>query len=200
MECTNIYDSEIDTAQLYQGDIFRRFDNEFEKPILPKVKPPEIAFMVLNYTCDLIDRKDLSNIFLCPILKIDVIIAITLEGLKLKYPKRSKDKIINQLKQLISDILNYKKKFVFFLTKIPEFEGSHAVADLLRTTSIPVEYFNNILRNKIKSLKSPWREKLGWKIGYIFNRVGLPDTTTSSVEDYVRNHSVIRNYLDERLE
>ncbi len=88
MECTNIYDSEIDTAHLYQGDIFKRFDAEYEKNVLPIVNTPELAFMVLNYTCDLINTKDLSNIFICPICKLNVLIEETLKGLILKYPNK----------------------------------------------------------------------------------------------------------------
>lgn len=200
LECTNIYDSQINTTHLYQGDIFTRFDIEFKKTILPAVEPPEIAFMVLNYTCDLINKKELSNVFICPIFKLEVIIDETLKGLKEKHPEKSKDNVIKLLSKFIGDISKYEKKFFFFLTKTPEFEGSHAFADLLRITTIPVEYINNILEKRIKSLKSPWREKLGWKIGYLFNRVGLPDITTSSVEDYLKNHSIIRSYLDERLD
>jgi len=195
LECTNIYDSQINITHLYQGDIFVRFD--IEKSILPGVEPPEIAFMVLNYTCDLINKKDLSNVFICPIFKLEVIIDEKLKRLKEKYPQKSKDNVIKLLSKFINDIFKYEKKFFFFLVKTPEFEGSHAFADLLRIATIPVIYINDILDNRIKSLKSPWREKLGWKIGYIFNRVGLPDTTTNNIEHYLKSHSVIRSYLDD---
>jgi len=197
LECLNIYDSQIDTSHLYQGDIFTRFDTRFDKKVLPIVDPPEMAFMVLNYTCDLINKKDLSYIFICPIFKLEVIIEETLEALKLKYPNKSKNNIVKELSKFITRILNYEQKFLFFLTNNSEFGGSHAFADLLRIITIPVKYINNILENRIKSLKSPWREKLGWKIGYIFNRVGLPDTTTNNVEDYIKSHSVIRSYFGE---
>ncbi len=200
MEGTNIYDSQINATHLYQGDIFARFDNEFEKQVLPDVEPSEIAFMVLNYTCDLINKKDLSHVFICPIFKLEVVIGETLKILKEKHPQKSKDTVIKFLIKKISEIFKYEKKFFFFLAKTPEFEGSHAFADLLRIATIPVEYIKNILESRIKSLKSPWREKLGWKMRYLINRVGLTDTTNSSIEDYLKNHSVIRNYLNERID
>lgn len=197
MECTNIYDPEIDTTHLYQGDIFKRFDAEYKKKVLPYVNPPELAFMVLNYTCDLVNPKDLSYIIICPIFKLKVLIEGTLKGLISKYPDKEKRNIVKELSSFIKRILNYEQKFIFFLTNSTEFEGSHAFADLLRIATIPIKYINIVLDNRIKSLKSPWREKLGWKIGYMFNRVGLPDTTSNNVEDYLKSHSIIRSYLDE---
>ncbi len=196
MECINIYDSEINKTHLYQGDIFKRFEVENAPNILPLIRPPEIALMVLNYTCDLISKKDLKTIYYCPVFKFDVVIKETLEGLKKKHPKKGKDNILGMLNNKIASICDYEAKFHFFLPKTSEFGDSEGFADLLNIRTIPVKFDKYILENRIKSLKSPWREKLGWKIGYIFNRIGLPDVTSTKISDFLKNHNLIKSYIE----
>ena len=53
---------------LCQGDIFIRFPNKK----LPNIEPKEVGFMVLNYTCDLKNYKDLNYISFCPIFKLNI--------------------------------------------------------------------------------------------------------------------------------
>jgi len=51
--------------------------------------------------------------------------------------------------------------------------------------SIPKENINNLLKNRKASLRSPWIEKLGFKLGYCFNRIALPDYPPNHIENII---------------
>jgi len=178
---------------LCQGDLFLRFGGN----ILPPVSPKEVGFMVLNYDCDLINQKELNYICICPIFNIEVLLKIYVqESLKIN-PEKSKKNITNQIVKNMDNLFNNKKKYYFFLSPINEFNDTPSFADLLRIYTLPINYLNDIFKSRVKVLKHPWREKLGWKVSYIFHRVALPDIDEEKAQKYVINHDIVKRLLPE---
>ncbi len=180
----------IPTDHLCQGDIFTRFEDRR----LPPVDPIEVGFMVLNYTCDLINLKDITYICICPIFKIDVLIESYLKA----HPKKSEDNLKSLLIDNINILFNNKKKFFYFLPSIAEFEDSPAFADLSQISKLPIEIINDILDHRIGVLKNPWREKLGWMSGNIFNRVAIPDINKNVGKEFVEAYEFIQKFFSLR--
>ena len=68
-----------------------------------------------------------------------------------------------------------KKKGFFYLMPDKIFEGKECYADLEQIHSINRKYIGHLLEHRKASLRSPWLEKLAFKLGYCFNRIALPD-------------------------
>ena len=172
---------------LTQGDIFARFETKF----LPNIDPEELSFMVLTYSCDLVNRKDLSFIHICPVFSIEVIIADYIDINKGK----NVDNLRNGLKDKIYDISQFIPKNYFFLTPHPIFNYLPAYADIGQIWNLPIEYYDEMKSNRLVSLFSPWREKLGWKLGYLFNRIALEDVRKEEIENFIDNNDVLIEFL-----
>jgi len=170
-----------------QGDILSRFGTK----ILPKINPKELGFMVLTYTCDLVNKKELAFINICPVFSINVIID---NFIKLNLDKSEK-KLKNELIQRILDLSKFKKKYYFFLTPNPIFNNIPAYADIGQISNLPLKYYEDIKSSRLISLLSPWREKLGWKLGYLFNRIALEDVKKDEIENFIDNNEILKEFL-----
>jgi len=182
-----MYEKDKIPNYICQGDLFLRFNEE----ILPPVNPPELAFMILNNTCDLIHQEDLEFICICPVFNIEVIIQAFLN----KSEKKVKENILNGLRSKLIELSNNKKKFFFFLSPILEHKFPPAFADFSQISRISKEHLQNILRNRISVLKNPWREKLGWMIGNVFNRVAIEDVNIEVIDNYINKDEVLNNFF-----
>ena len=181
---------------LNQGDILANYP-EMIKEIIPNYQPQELAIMILNNTCDLVNENieyisfcpviDLNN-YIIPVLdKIIKQISKTQENIK-KTKKRWKDSQIEEaisknLFNKVQSILTFTSKTKFFVIPHQSLGNKLAYADIERITTINFSKFTSITQYRVLSLNNPWKELLGFKLGYLFNRVATKDLN----DDFIRN-------------
>lgn len=179
-------------SYLAQGDIFKRFNGT----ALPRFSNPnQLGFMVLTYTCDLISPEDLTYIAFCPVINLKGLLKIFIKANK----RKNRENLENIVSKRIFQITSNKTRHYFFLSPFPELSDIPAYADLTQIYSVEKDYLKNILENRIKSLSSPWREKLGFMAGYLYNRVAIDDVDKEAINEYVSisNKEFIDQYLEE---
>jgi len=188
---SKIYLDELQ-ENLCQGDIFIRFD---DTDVIPPVFPKEVGFIVLSYTCDLEHYEKLPSIYCSPIFNLDNLIPRLIDEQK---DIKKTEKIESNLKSIINSILNNQHKFYFFLTPISELTNIPMFVHLGRIFTINILYIEKIKTNRIAGLSSPWREKLGYKIGHIFNRIAIESIDSKISNSYVDNNEIICGFLEEK--
>lgn len=176
MTFPNMYLTRDMPGHLCQGDIFSRFDD----PVLPLTNPEASGFLVLTYTCDLENPDDISFISVCPVFSLNHIRKKLMEQYKVRAPQNLKEAVGNHL----HDIAKNKKRFHFFLSPATDFSKTPAYADLAQIFSIPKRYIPTVVGKRICGLKNPWREKLGFMVGYLYNRVATKDIDKNTVLKY----------------
>lgn len=158
---------------LFQGDVIRFAKVEQD---LPKERYEDIlGYLVLSNSCDL-DRDDLEIISLSPILPFKTLLNMCIDDLFRNNKLKNQKDFENSVTTIILKEMNYDSKFTFFIPPVNEFSHTPSVAFLNDIRSIEVKSIEKLLKNRIYALKPPWREKLGYKIAYIFNRVATDDT------------------------
>lgn len=179
-----------ETAILSQGDIFLRFENK----AIPKSEVKELGFMILTYTCDLEHPNDLNYILFCPIFDFDILIE--------KYIKINQNKSIANINEALGDIVSKlfsnDIRHYFFLSPIPEIKENPAYAHLEQITKIPKQFMRDLINNRIISLKRPWKEKLGWMTGNLFNRIALEDMDKTIPKRYIQTSESIKDFIEIR--
>jgi hypothetical protein len=164
---------------LFQGDIIRFVKVD---PDLPKERYEDIlGYLVLSNSCDL-DRDDLEIISLSPILTFKSYLNNCIDDLFHNDKLKSQKEFENNVTTIILKEMNYDGKFTFYIPPINEFSNMPSVAFLNDIRSIEVKSIEKLLKNRIYALKPPWREKLGYKVAYIFNRVAIDDTKKEEKE------------------
>jgi len=159
---------------LFQGDIIK-FEKGSRADFLKERYKDILGYLVLSNSCDL-DRDDLSIISLAPILPFKTWLTMCADEF-LDNPKIKNQKDLeNNITSSIFKEMNYDGKFTFYIPPIYEFGNKPATAFLNDIRSIEVEYIEILLENRIRALKPPWREKLGYKVAYLFNRIATDDT------------------------
>ena len=175
---------------LSQGDIFSRFDDK----IIPKSEEEELGFIILTYTCDLEHPDDLSYILFCPVLDFDILIK--------KYLEINKNKKLTNINEMlmskVNNIFSNDNRYHFFLSPIPKVCKNPAFAHLEQITKISEEYMDNLLKNRKISLKKPWREKLGWMAGNLFNRIALKDIEKKLPSQYIQSSDSFKKFIEIR--
>jgi hypothetical protein len=180
-------------SHLCQGDIFKKINTE---DVLPPSSAYQVGYMILNNTCDLIHLKDLAYLSICPIFKISIIIE---EYIKAN-AKREKKNIIESLSNKLYSLSNNKKKIYFFIPTISSLGDTPNIADISQIIKISTKYKLEILENRIKVIKSPWREKLAWKIANLFNRVALPDINREVIDKTILKSEILDKFLKKYCE
>jgi hypothetical protein len=166
---------------LFQGDIIK-FVKGSGSDFLKERYEDILGYLVLSNSCDL-DRDDLSIISLSPILPFKTWLNMcTNEFLNNPKIKNQKD-LENNVTSAIFKEMNYNGKFTFYIPPIHEFGNKPTIAFLNDIRSIEVEYIKILLENRIRALKPPWREKLGYKVAYLFNRIATDDTKNESRDE-----------------
>ena len=172
---------------LCQGDIVLNFPLDS----LPTFKPIKYykGILILSFTCDLKNNK-LEFINYCPIYTLNHRIIEfhqdleKSENVKKEIRKRETeginphDYIAGKVKGLLSMICNYKMQNIFFLKKDSIFK-EECYANLEQIYSIPKDYEAEIKKCRVASLTNPWIEKLGFMLGFCFNRVAIEEIEKS---------------------
>lgn len=175
---------------LSQGDIFSRFDDK----IIPKSEEEELGFIILTYTYDLEHPDDLSYILFCPVLDFDILIK--------KYLEINKNKKLTNINEMlmskVNNIFSNDNRYHFFLSPIPKVCKNPAFAHLEQITKISKKYMDNLLKNRKISLKKPWREKLGWMVGNLFNRIALKDIEKNLPSQYIQSSDSFKIFIEIR--
>ncbi len=161
---------------LCQGDIVLDVKLEKIQDFTPKKYYKGI--LILTYTCDLIkNQQPVEYINYCPIFTIDCVIYDSFVYYKEKFKEKENPLVAikDAIQQKIEALYDYKPKGLFYLMPDTIFQGEECYANLEQIFSINIDYLEEILQNRKVSLLSPWIEKLGFKLGYCFNRIALPE-------------------------
>jgi len=169
-------------SQIFQGDIIK-YKNYID------TKKENLGFIILSNSCDLENLNNKKLISIAPIVPFNFVFddmvneAFKRTKNKVKTLKSSTEVIdyfTNLVSQSIYNESNYKKKYTFFISPLLEFDNKPTVAYIEHITSINNTEFKTIFKHRIISIKPPWREKLAFKTGYIYNRIA---TFTPEVKD-----------------
>lgn len=174
---------------LCQGDII--IDIKLEK--IQKFTPKKYykGILILTFTCDLIkDQQPVEYINYCPIFTIDCFIDDSFEYYKEKFKEKENPLVAikSAIQQKVEAIYDNKPKGLFYLMPDKIFNGEECYANLEQIFSIGIEHLEKILDNRKVSLKSPWIEKLGFKLGYCFNRIAIPDFPIKKFRKLYKKH------------
>lgn len=160
-------------THIFQGDIIKYIN-------YINTKQENLGFIILSNSCDLENLKNKTVISIAPLFPFNFVFddmlseALNRTKKKLDTLKSSKEVIehfTNLVSQYIYDESNYKKKYTFFISPLSEFDNKPTIAHIEHITSIKITELKIILQNRIISIKPPWREKLAFKTGYIYNRI-----------------------------
>ena len=175
------------TNHLYQGDIFLKFEDDF----FSTRDPEEIAYLVISYTCDIYLKK-LNHICFTPIFKFEKIVSGLIDENK---KKKERSKFENAIIDRIDQIINNNQPTSFFLSPNPIFDNQPVYSDLGQILYLEFEKKDKILNSRIKSLTNPWRERLGYKTGYLFNRVALPNIERDTTIQYFKSNELVKAFI-----
>ncbi len=172
---------------LGQGDIAV----DFESNKLPVPEPPTSNWILLSNTCDLVQKEQMSYMSVAPVYELQVWV----EDLVLERLRRAKDgggvpgydTLVKLISKKLHRLANYEDKRLFFLPPHRIFGESAAFTSLEQTGPLPISRYGNFLSSRVASMRSPWREKLGYKIGHLFGRVATPTPDRSHVQDWIKD-------------
>lgn len=156
--------------------------------------------MIISQSCDLING-DVDSVALVPIFDLNEVESIIkqkkeeeneekVKRLEKKLGELTEEKIrerrtlekqikdvskglLDSVKKKIKKIKEYDNKIFFYLPVNNICNTERAVKLDLILNLRKKDYEEILLRNRICSLNSPWREKLGWAVGNLFNRVAV---------------------------
>lgn len=162
-----------------QGDIFI-LDNDTIKNYLPaflQIHDSMVSyFIITSNSCDILKNfnKNQGYLSFSPILSLNLMLEKLAEDLKRKGKEKDIEKETNEL---MNDLYKYNKKQFYYLPKDIERDiKEDCVAWIEIIITQEVNKLKDIILKNIKcTLKSPWKEKLGWRLGYLYNRVSLED-------------------------
>jgi len=110
------------------------------------------------------------------------------------------DFISGKVKGLLSSICNYKVRNIFFLKKDSIFK-EECYANIEQIYSISMKYEAEIKKCRVASLTNPWIEKLGFMLGYCFNRVATEEIEKSERDQLFEDkyQSIFDKFVDSIL-
>lgn len=203
-----MYKTENLEEYLCQGDIILNFTLDS----LQNFEPIDYykGILILSFTCDLKNNK-LEFINYCPIYSLHHRIIEFYEfiknnaQMKKEIKKRAsknahsyiKGKVIN----LLSEICNYKKQNIFFL-KGESIFIEQSYANLEQIYSLSSENVDQLKIYRVASLKNPWVEKLGFMLGFCFNRVATDEISKSERDALFENKykTLFTEFVDNVIE
>jgi hypothetical protein len=164
-----------DVGCLCQGDIIRITKGKCD---FFDEQDDALGYLIASNTCDLQQHNEMEWICLVPIYPYDLVLREFLgdkseqiaKKLKNGKTKDAKSELEETMANIILKDSNYVPKFTFFISPLIEFNNMASIAYLDDIRSTNLESKNILLDNKICSIKSPWREQLGYKLGNLFNR------------------------------
>lgn len=149
----------LDEQEVNQGDLFKLSIEEIKEYLDISSPPQAETFIVLSNSCDLCHGA-IQNVCLARVTSIKELV---------KKNNLNKDAV----KTLAKNCSKYNDKVYFFLpTKRRILFSSIVKLDISNTYSFS-RLKEIIIKNRIAGLNTPYREKLGWAVGNLFNRVAL---------------------------
>jgi hypothetical protein len=182
----NIFIKDDFSNHLCQGDIIQgTFLKRFIAVTTIEPPPPE-GFIILSNTCDL-KHSNIDFILFSPIFKVELFIKGFIQKLQDKGKNPTEKTLIEDISKSIYRLTNYGTKGHFFLPPDDIFE--HLATFSILTQIYPVERdkMQLLLDSRTASLIPPWREKLGYCTGYLFNRVATYSPDKDKVSDWYEN-------------
>jgi len=195
--------------ELSQGDIIVGY----ESIKLLKFDDSVKGLMILNYSCDLNNNGDLRTIILAPIAGIEIILDEFISGLREKLKesitetsKFSESSFRKKIKKAIQDRMLQLTKFeghsFFLLYPDDKFIDEYSIVDITNLINVGAEEIENISKFRKASLKHPWREKLGYMLGNLFNRIALDDELNQDDQNVVKENAstLMENQINDAVE
>ncbi|MFO9099766.1 hypothetical protein [Legionella pneumophila] len=202
-----VYDKSGNTS-LQQGDIIRvsgKLRALFKKfyPGLPLKRYEKRYLMIISQSCDLMNDNEknrvpkVDHINLCVISKFSSYV----NRIRNKYNTRIlndycilEETIIQEIKNTIAKLINNSEsKIHFFLPQKPPFKED-MIAVLSLSYSFRVEHYNEIMENKVLSLRPEFQSKIGSLIGSFYNRVATSDLSSINYND-----NMLSDFIDYTL-
>ncbi|MDJ0625709.1 MAG: hypothetical protein QNJ31_04995 [Candidatus Caenarcaniphilales bacterium] len=186
-----IYDNKFDRESLQQGDVIKvqnELINKFNEfyPTLNHTDQRNDQFvMILSQTCDLVRTKKrklkIDHINLCLVRTIDSLIRRTIENHQGDMDKSFYKETSKKLSRLIN---NSETKFHFFLPKIEGVFPKDMISILSLNYAFRTnEFYELFLSNRVASLKSEFRAKIGMILSAFYGRVATQDLSEQGWTD-----------------
>lgn len=168
---------------LCQGDIIVGYSSE---KLLTFDQTP-VGYIVLNYTCDLKQNEDLRSLLIAPIIKMDFFFDGIIKAVENGYIKQKKSKgqklprkkkiIIQFFTALFQRFEQFSKYegHSFYLLFPNSFFDYFSLVDITNIINLDTKELNELIKFRKCSLCEPWKEKLGFMVGSIFNRIAVDD-------------------------
>lgn len=169
---------EEDKVYLFQGDIISKCG------LISTPENEHTGCLIASNSCDLQRLKEKTVISLVPVYpfrrQLKRMIEIATKKVicqKDKHELEGRDydvesMLCSRVAELIFPEANYARKYTFFISPLEEFGNLPSTAFIEDVKSINKEYNKRLLEHRIVSLRNPWREKLGYMVGNLYNRVG----------------------------
>lgn len=190
------YESYDDSSDLIQGDILEPSANLLElfKDVHPHFTNPKYrGFLILTQSCDLARRESKGNRFSATHISLSVIRSIQ---------DIISDSLKNHFGYLAPGIYNVGMKFsvealaerlvnqnenslgLFYLHPQLDFGISVPSVAILRVSiSLKAQHYARLLKARVGRLSKEFQPKLGWMVGNLYSRVGVPDWKEKSDEE-----------------
>lgn len=163
--------------KLKQGDILIPTDEDY-KEIYPDKLPGIVGIIIISNSCD-IKNDNIKFIAVAPIIPLEY--AVSTITKKKKDERKSPSDIKHAVEKGVENIMGYNNKVYFYLPK-NRYYKIRVNSIVILEMSIPRELkeVRDIMKeSRVCSLKNPWREKLGWCVGNLYNRVAVEDYSSS---------------------
>lgn len=190
----SIYVKDNLKEHLFQGDLII----DYESRMIPTYEPPALGLIVLSESCDLEHGGRITYISFSPVYQLEVFVRNAAEGfIERRGRDAGFDSLLDSIRNRMFDLVNYVSKNNFFLPPDEVLGGSAAFSSIEQISHIPMSYADRFLKRRKSSLKSPWREKLGFKTGYLFNRVATHTPDKEDLKEWVETTygDIIREYV-----
>ena len=95
------------------------------------------------------------------------------------------------------EIANYNHHGWFFLSPHNIFNNLAAISNLEQISHIPLSEEKSLLDHRQLTIIPPWKEKLGYKTGYLFNRIATFTPEHKEINEWIDINfkELINNYL-----
>ena len=194
--------SDVDSSlRLAQGDIIRGYSSS----LLPVYRPSVTGLTVVSNSCDLEQPDRLAHVAVAPIFDLSPWIeqAVNERSRKLQAAgkKPSYEDALEFLTGRLESLASYKDKNLFFFPPHPALDGVAAVARIVQITTLLIAELDGLSARRVASMKPPWRENLGYKVGFLFNRVATWSPRRQDLESWldVEHKGTITNALGKTI-
>ncbi|MCK5290432.1 MAG: hypothetical protein KAR39_00240 [Thermoplasmata archaeon] len=160
----------------------------YESNAVPNYRPRTDSLIILSETCDLEHPGNIGYISFSPIFPLEVYIKSAVKLLAKKWGEETTfEKVVDAVSQKVYNVVNFQDKRLYFLPPADFLGDSASFSSIEQISHINFSYEEDLLARRKASMKSPWREKLAYKAGYLFNRVATPTPDHKAVFTWVEN-------------